>query len=592
MLLLLCLVMHMASAVLLPPLVNIDSGPIIGKRHPDGTITYRGIPFAAPPTGTLRFRAPQKHDSWFLPKDAAGKSGPACSQLDLVARVHRGVEDCLTLDVTVPPQCQQGPPCAVMQFIYGGAWMLGDKWQFGEYNETALASRGVIIVIANYRVDVFAGLALAELAEESPDGLSTGNVALLDQRYALEWTQRNIHVFGGDKARVTIFGGSTGAFSVCSHYVSPASRGLFAQAIMESASCSSASGTDTEFFAAKAQAMAFGRLYARSVGCNQTGAALLSCLRSLRPGDLMKNFLAPLKKNWNWPFKPHTHTLTPAEHAALPPLAPVIPWGFVVDGSEAGLPDVPLNMIRRGSFAKVPLMAGTNKDEGTIFAPMVTYAVPNASIPISPGSLLNILHHVWNESTVPRILDFYTARKYCTENWPAITGTCSDQRGSACITDSHFFCGTRQTMAAVSSQGIPAYFYHFDQPVYPQTDRRYKELGVNHGAQDKFVFQHVTDAAEPSLEHDKHALSMQIGAWWTNFAKHGDPNGDPNGEPKSAGRDHGNTTHSTTEAGGLTLPFWVAYSVEEDNLMGMRYPAAMRMPADDRGACKALWDLL
>jgi para-nitrobenzyl esterase len=166
-----------------------------------------------------------------------------------------------------------------MQWIHGGAWFVGEN---SKYNGSSLAEKyGVIVVAANYRLDVLGWLALAELEAEGSSSHGYGNIGLLDQQFALAWTQRNIHAFGGDAGAVTVFGQSAGAFSVCQHFVMPASNGLFSHAAMESGDCDGpwliADGVD---------AKAFGSSYASFAGC-PPGSNRTACLRSLPVSDLL-----------------------------------------------------------------------------------------------------------------------------------------------------------------------------------------------------------------------------------------------------------------------------------------------------------------
>ena len=198
-------------------------------------LSFLGIPFAKPPVGDLRFKAPVPPTPWGNKTFIAHTQGSPCSQLDLVKGVRMGKEDCLTLDVTVPHQCiDPDEPCAVMTWYYGGAWEVG---AVKEFNPKKLAADyGVIVVAGNYRLDVIGWLAHKVFEEEDPDH-SYGSYGFRDQTMVLKWVQDNIHAFNGDPMKVTIFGESAGGFSVCSHLVSPASSGLFSNAIIESGGC-------------------------------------------------------------------------------------------------------------------------------------------------------------------------------------------------------------------------------------------------------------------------------------------------------------------------------------------------------------------
>ena len=263
------------------PVIQTKFGPVQGRKNGKGTVTYHGIPFAEPPIGDLRFKSPQDPTPWNKTKEATLLSSHQCSQLDLIKGVRIGREDCLYLSVYVPETCTKESPCPVLQWIYGGAWILGSNWEFGRYDATTLVENyDVIVVAGNYRLDSLGWLALEELQNESSTG-SFGNYGLQDQRFAMKWTQENIQAFGGDPNKVTIFGESAGGFSVCQHIVSPASNGLFSHAIMESGDCD---GPWMVFPGDTAKT--FGDKFATYIGC-PAGADRLNCLRTLKLEDVM-----------------------------------------------------------------------------------------------------------------------------------------------------------------------------------------------------------------------------------------------------------------------------------------------------------------
>ena len=188
-----------------------------------GVISWKGIPYAAPPVGDLRWRGPQPVRPWTGVKDAS-RFGPACMQTDNVAKS----EDCLTLNVWRPAQ-SPARPLPVM------VWMQGARWSGGApvYPFDAMAAKGVMIVSMNFRLGRFGYFAHPALADESPDDVR-GNYGFLDQLAALQWVSSNVAVFGGDPHQVTIFGESAGGGSVLAHLVSPMSRELFHRAILQS----------------------------------------------------------------------------------------------------------------------------------------------------------------------------------------------------------------------------------------------------------------------------------------------------------------------------------------------------------------------
>jgi para-nitrobenzyl esterase len=208
--------------------IAVDGGLVSGVAS-DGVIRYLGVPFAAPPVGALRWRAPQPVIPWPGVK-AAEAFGPACLQKP-DPRVPRMSEDCLTLNVVRP----QAPGAArpVMVWIYGGGFSAGAS-SLPAYDGAGFARSGVVFVSLNYRVGRFGFFAHPLLTAQHADGGRLGNYGLMDQIAALQWVKRNIAAFGGDPAKVTVFGESAGAASVDALMIAPEARGLFQAAISES----------------------------------------------------------------------------------------------------------------------------------------------------------------------------------------------------------------------------------------------------------------------------------------------------------------------------------------------------------------------
>ena len=257
-----------------PTLLRTDSGEVRGLQA--GGVSFKGIPYAAPPVGPLRWRAPQPVKVWQGVLDAT-QFGPSCMQVDDVPKS----EDCLTLNVWRP--AVSAGPLPVMVWIYGGALVHGGT---SIYPADALAKQGVVVVSMNYRMGrlgFFAHPALEAEAQDEPHG----NYGYMDQRAALEWVQRNIAAFGGDPKEVTIFGESAGGGSVLVHLTSPLSRGLFHRAMLQSPGIPTARAKVlplTEL--ADAEKMAVD--YARAVGIASDGAAALEALRALPAAKLVE----------------------------------------------------------------------------------------------------------------------------------------------------------------------------------------------------------------------------------------------------------------------------------------------------------------
>ncbi len=221
-----------ASAASKGPVVNAPAGSVMGLREGSANV-FRAIPYAPPPVGERRWRAPAPMPRWQGVR-AAQTMGVACIQPPMAAGPYdRGsvpmAEDCLTLDVTVPAGARNAP---VMVWIHGGTLIWGSGHS-EMYDGREFARRGVVLVSINYRLGVLGYLAHPELSKESPDNVS-GNYGLLDQIEALQWVRKNIAAFGGDPRNVTIFGESAGALSVEYLLASPIARGTFDRAIVES----------------------------------------------------------------------------------------------------------------------------------------------------------------------------------------------------------------------------------------------------------------------------------------------------------------------------------------------------------------------
>jgi para-nitrobenzyl esterase len=216
-----------------PKPVRTQSGLVQGTMQ-DGIAVYKGIPFAAPPLGDLRWKAPQPLAAWTGVRNA-DKFAPACMQIPIVMPAL-GLdpvtvdEDCLYLNVWTPAKSPKDH-LAVMVWIYGGGFTIGST-SLAQYGGENLAKKGVVFVSVAYRLGALGFMAHPELSAEQ--GGHSGNYGLMDQIAGLEWVKRNIAAFGGDPHRVTIFGESAGGISVSMLAASPLAKGLFQGAISES----------------------------------------------------------------------------------------------------------------------------------------------------------------------------------------------------------------------------------------------------------------------------------------------------------------------------------------------------------------------
>ena len=286
-----------AAAPQTPPVVRVDSGELQGVVD-DGVVSYKGIPFAAPPVGDLRWRPPQPVAPWNGVRQAAefgadcmqGRFGPPPAPGAPAARVPS--EDCLYLNVWRPASAAPGAKLPVMVWIYGGGFTGGSS-SSPNTSGTQFAKQGVVLVAANYRVGRFGFFAFPALSRERPDE-TKGNYAYMDQIAALQWVKRNIAAFGGDPNNVTIFGFSAGGVSVHSLIASPMARGLFHKAIAESGGSRDsvltarpmrADGVDPNY---PVSAETIGINFARSMGIEGTDQAALAKLRALSAEEVLR----------------------------------------------------------------------------------------------------------------------------------------------------------------------------------------------------------------------------------------------------------------------------------------------------------------
>ena len=214
--------------------VKTANGTVEGTTEPSGIRAYRGIPFAAPPVGELRWKEPQPVKNWEGVK-AATQFGPRCMQAslfgDMVFRSNGMSEDCLYVNVWTPAK-SGNERLPVLVYFFGGGFVAGDGSE-PRYDGESMAKKGIVALTVNYRLGVFGFMAHPELTRESAHHAS-GNYALLDQNAALKWVQKNIEAFGGDPRKVTIAGESAGSIAVSAQMASPLSKGLIAGAIGES----------------------------------------------------------------------------------------------------------------------------------------------------------------------------------------------------------------------------------------------------------------------------------------------------------------------------------------------------------------------
>jgi para-nitrobenzyl esterase len=288
-----------------------------------GVREFKGIPFGEPPTGDLRWKAPQAVKSWTGTRQAT-QFGPRCMQLplfgDMGFRSNGMSEDCLYLNVWTPAK-NANTKLPVMVYFFGGGFQAGDGSE-PRYDGESMAAKGIVSITVNYRLGIFGFLAHPELTKESEHHAS-GNYGLLDQSAALRWVKQNVAAFGGDPNRVTIAGESAGSFSVSAQMISPLSRDLIAGAIGESGSVLALAPAPT-----LSQAEETGAKFGTTAG-----AGTLAALRALTPQQLLDLVARPGSGRFNQ----------------------------IVDGYF--FPEAPIATVKAGKQAHVPLLAGWNSEE-------------------------------------------------------------------------------------------------------------------------------------------------------------------------------------------------------------------------------------
>jgi len=450
------------------PRVEVEQGRLAGS-YADGLSVFKGIPYAAPPVGELRWRAPEPPAHWQGTRDAAA-FGPSCMQPDVAdTSVYYDPpaaisEDCLTLNVWAPRDADELP---VIVWIHGGSLRIGGSAQ-PIFDGAGLARGGAVIVSINYRLGVLGWLALSQLSAESEQGVS-GNYGLLDQIQALHWVRDNIDRFGGDPGNVTIMGESAGAFSVSFLLTSPLARDLFHKAISQS--------VNTRSLTLLASA-ANGLPSAEDVGAGvmaESGAADLGQLRGMAAQDLVE-------------------------------IGQVV--GFRAEGTVDGwaLPDQLVATFDAGEQARVPLLAGFNEGEVRSQQALIAPAPDDAA---TYESRIRTLYGNLAED----FLALYPASDL-------------DYSLMATARDGIYGWAAERMVRKQTEVGIPAYLYRFDH-CYPAAQAR--DLCAFHASDVPFVFGHVGPRAPlsenwPRPEGEtQRALSEAMMNYWLSFAATGVP---------------------------------------------------------------------
>jgi para-nitrobenzyl esterase len=464
---LLCVALTIPASAALRAPVQTDRGLLQGVPANDSSITvFRGVPYAAPPVGPLRWQAPQPAARWKGVRHA-DRFADICMQNPLTPGSFYQVEfyehpepmseNCLYLNLwTGASSPEEKRP--VMVWLHGGGFVEGSG-SLPSFNGEALAAKGVVIVTLNYRLGVFGFLAHPELARESPHHAS-GNYGLLDQLAALQWVKANIRQFGGDPDNVTIFGQSAGASAVLSLCASPLARGYFRRAIVESGGFTRGGG--------KEEAEQNGERFMRLMG-----AASMVQLRAMPAAAIQR-------------------TAVPPPGASGPNLSRFVP---IVDGYF--LQAAPRDVFRAGQQNIRSLMAGSNANEGTTLTPA------------------GLTAEQWKQQIERRYGE--RAQAYL-KLYPADSDEQAWKSSAQSIAD--YMAGTALEVGKDTAKEKP-YIYYFDRRP-PGHDRDH--YGAYHSAELVYVFDNLSFVKRPWTVTDR-KLADAMSGYWVNFARSGDPNG-------------------------------------------------------------------
>ncbi len=453
--------------------LRIANGVLEGVVSADGKVrTFKGIPYAAPPVGSLRWQAPQPASPWTGIRKAV-EYGPRCMQgpvfSDMVFHDAGPSEDCLYLNLWMPAT-PSPKPLPVMVWIYGGGFVAGSTSE-PRQDGGNLSKLGVLVVSFNYRLGIFGFFSHPELARESGHE-SSGNYGLLDQVAALKWVRENIATFGGDPSNVTIFGESAGSFSVSALMASPLAQGLFQRAIGESgAFFGSTLSLKPHDVTEKA-----GVEFAKSA----LGTDSLAALRA-RPAD---ELLKAASKSGTFRFAPNID-------------------GYFLPANVAAV-------FADGKQSHIPLLAGWNADEGS-YRSFFGKDAPTAQ---------NFVAHA-------RKL-FGDRADAFLKLYPATSDEEARQSAEDLSGDQFTAFSTWKWLEMQLKTGnSPVYRYEFDQTLpVPEgvTKGPAAELRAPHAGEIEYVFQVLSSKNLPWRPEDR-KVSDLMGKYWTNFAKTGNPNG-------------------------------------------------------------------
>lgn len=444
------------------------------RRH--GVRTWRGIPFAAPPVGPLRFRAPQPPVPWTGVRDAV-HHGPVPHQQRQLAALGAGRftamdEDCLTLGVTAPDD--DGPARPVMVYVYGGANTIGSA-AASSYDGAGLAAAADVVHVSfNYRIGAFGFLDLSRYCGRH--ATFETNLGLRDQLAALRWVQENIAAFGGDPERVTVFGESAGGTAVTTLLATPSAAGLFSGAIAQSPAAGAVFSQE--------RAAGWAADFVALLGADEADAEL--ALATAHPGDLVR-------------ATTRMFTAGPRRDAGTTSFSPV------VDGDL--LPEHPVDAAREGRTLPVPLVIGTNDREGSFF-PLAMDILPT-----NPERIEKLF-----AGTDPEARDRVVA---AYPGFPA-------KRAAVDVGGDYTFWHPSVLYAEGHSRTAPTWFYRYD---YAPRAVHAVGLDATHGTELTAVFGSLSSPIGLLMTSmggrgDLRAVSRRVQGRWAGFAHRRDPGAD------------------------------------------------------------------
>lgn len=510
-------------------IVTIESGKVQGMVAPDSPNVhfFLGIPYGASTADENMFAPPQKPRAWTNVKPVT-TYGPACYQS------HHNPDapsyqsfDCLNLNVFAPIPAGAGL-LPVMVFIHGGAFQEGsNQGPFGIYNGTHIASQhNVVVVTIQYRLGAFGFMSLG-----GDQGLG-GNYGIMDQILALEWVQRNIAAFGGDKMQVTVFGESAGAMSIGILLLVEQARGLFSKALMESNPAAFNYHNQTE-------AAVYGNSFCSYLGCAAMAVAGSASASTCNVPCMRAKDGQTIMDAWEQTVNNATNFIVANGGHILDGFLSSIP---TVDPAGGFLTEEPQSAFLSGNYwaaqDKIPLMAGTNAGEGQTFI----YGAQGK--PVTPLDTFLCLDAVFafNQTVIGMLEE--------NPRYSPFAFTDGREAMSHVMTDYWFRCGTENALLGQASAGAPTYeykyahvfsnaslFVHFGLPAVCATT-------ACHATELPFVFDEVPTQLANFTSAEAEMSRMMV-TFWTNFAKTGDPN-----------KESALTSSASTASSYPTWPLW------------------------------------